>query len=61
MAAQTWYVTVKTTLGNEKHCVFAPNPHAAQVQLERRGYVVVSVQEGLFCQNVNASAEFRNL
>lgn len=62
MSAQSWTVTIETENGGtEYHIVFAPNPHNAQVQLEKRGYRVIAVKECYFWQNVNSSAEFKNL
>ena len=62
MAAQDWVVTVKTEDGkNEKHTVFSFDSDNAQVQLERRGYIVVAVRKGYLWQNVHSLAELKNL
>ena len=62
MAAQDWVVTVKTENGkNEKHAVFPFNSDNAQVQLERRGYTVVTVKKGYLWTSVHSSAELKNL
>ena len=62
MAAQDWVVTIKTEDGkNEKHAVFAFDSDNARVQLERRGYIVVTVKKGYLWENVHSSAELKHL